>query len=325
MKENNFDTDVLAEFKITEDDFSKDDTVDSTTFVQSSEPLSVQTLIAAGAGFGHRKIHNSMEPFVYSKTNTGCSINMDKSFSMIKYICNFLHERVAAGYKIVIIGDKTSAEFSSVLSNYGKNNMVSYVHKYRGGMLTNFVTFAQSITKYKELIAKKLDLESRIANAESRSLVSIVSGLKKVLNETVRTLSKAYAGYEGSEYWKSPERCIFLTPSIRRSEKFIRELNQFNLRRPADKRSYVIGLADSDADISSAINISYADDDYRNYNKYVLPIFANDDKLNVLVMVLDTLFVSINSGKEAYDAVAKKTSTANSGHKKFEKNYAKKA
>ena len=322
MKDNNFDTDVFPEFKVTEDDFSKDDVVDSTTFVQSNEPLSVQTLIAAGAGFGHRKIHNSMEPFVYSKTNTGCSINMDKSFSMIKYICSFLNEKVAVGYKLVIIGDKTSAEFSSVLSNYARNNSVSYVHKYRGGMLTNFATFAQSIGKYKELVTKKLDLESRIANAESRSLSSIVSGLKRVLNETTRTITKAYAGYDGSEHWKSPERCIFLTPSIKRSEKFIRELNQFNLRRTDDKRSYVIGLADSDADISSAININYANDDYRNYNKYVLPIFANDDKLNVLAMVLDTLFVSINSGKEAYDAVAKKAPVSN-GPRKFEKNYTK--
>ena len=322
-KMDDFNADVLPEFKITEDSFSKDDVVESVAVSASNEPLSVQTLIAAGAGFGHRRIHNSMEPFVYSKTNTGCSINMDKSFSMIKYICGFLHEKVAAGYRVVIIGDRSSAEFSSVLSNYGKNNMVSYINKYRGGILTNFATFYQSITKYKELVSKKLDLESRIANAESRSLSSIVSGLKRVLNETIRTITKAYAGYDGSEHWKSPERCIFLTPSIKRSEKFIRELNQFNLRRPEDKRSYVIGLADSDADVSSAININYPNDDYRNYNKYVLPIFANDDKLNVLVMVLDTLFASINSGREAYDAVSKKAS-ANAA-KKPEKNAVRKA
>ncbi len=318
---NDFNTDVLVEFKVTEDSFSQDDVMESAAVAASNEPLSVQTLIAAGAGFGHRKIHKSMEPFVYSKTNTGCSINMDKSFSMIKYIGNFLNEKASAGYKVVIIGDKTSAEFSSVLNNYGKNNMVSYVHKYRGGILTNFATFYQSVTKYKDLVAKKLDLESRITNAESRSLSSIVCGLKRVLNETTRTLQKAYAGYEGSEHWKSPERCIFLTPSIKRSEKFIRELNQFNSRRTADKRSYVIGLADSDADISSAINIGYSDDDYRNYNKYVLPIFANDDKLNVLVMVFDTLFISINSGKEAYDAISKKAFA----NKKPEKNFGHKA
>jgi ribosomal protein S2 len=304
-------TNIIPE--VTEETFNTDDSFSSEMPVIAqnahNEPLSVQSLIAAGAGFGHRRIHKSMEPFVYSKSATGCLINMDKSFSMIKYISDFVQKKVSEGYKIVILGDKSSAEFSSVLSNYGKTNMVSYIFKYRGGILTNFHTLHQSIVKYKELVTRRIDIEARISNAESRSLVSVVSGLKKMLLDINRTLETEYRGYEGLKYLNFVERCIFIAPSIRRSEKFIKELNLFNGRRTADKCSYLVGLADSDADISSAININYDKDDYRNYNKYVLPIFANDDKLNVLIMVLDTLFASVNAGKTMLEAANVKKST----------------
>lgn len=146
--------------------------------------ITMRQLLQAGAHFGHQTRYwsPSMAPYIYGDRNKIHIINLDKTLPMLKEAMNYLGSVVAQGGAILFVGTKRQA--GKVVREQAIRCGSPYVdHRWLGGMLTNYKTVKNSITRLK-------DLEHRIDSGATASLSKKESlSLERERAKLDRTLS----------------------------------------------------------------------------------------------------------------------------------------
>lgn len=110
--------------------------------------VSMRELFEAGAHFGHRtRFWNpKMAPYIYGKRGDIHIINLEQTVPMLNDALNFISAIVSNGGRVMFVGTKRSA--SEAIEKAATSCGMPYVNfRWLGGMMTNFSTIRQSISR----------------------------------------------------------------------------------------------------------------------------------------------------------------------------------
>ena len=114
--------------------------------------VTMRQMLEAGVHFGHRTRFWSpkMRPYIFGSRNKIHIINLEKTLPLYKDALNFLG-KVASGKGVILfVGTKRQA--SDLIRDQAERCNSPYVnHRWLGGMLTNYKTIKNSITRLIEL------------------------------------------------------------------------------------------------------------------------------------------------------------------------------
>ena len=114
--------------------------------------VSIKHLFEAGAHLGHktRKWHPKMKPYIFGAQSGIYIIDLRQTLQKLREAYEHVLHISANGGKILFVGTKFQAR--DVVKEQALRSDNYYVnHRWLGGMLTNFSTIKQSITKLKRL------------------------------------------------------------------------------------------------------------------------------------------------------------------------------
>lgn len=147
-----------------------------------SNKVDLRQLLECGAHYGHnvRRWNPKMSPYIYGEKEKVHIINLDKTVKMFETALNAISNVAAAGGRILFVGTKRQA--TQRIEEAAKKTGQYYVsHRWLGGMLTNWKTVSQSITRLNELEAKLKDPNVTLKKKEALVLERKVEKLQKAL------------------------------------------------------------------------------------------------------------------------------------------------
>ncbi|VFP81443.1 30S ribosomal protein S2 [Buchnera aphidicola] len=118
----------------------------------------MKNMIKAGVHFGHqtRYWNPKMKPFIFGIKNKVHIINLEKTLPLFKLAIIALKKIIHNNGKILFVGTKPAA--SLAIKSIALSCHQFYVnHRWLGGMLTNWKTVRQSISKLKDLERQSTD------------------------------------------------------------------------------------------------------------------------------------------------------------------------
>jgi len=149
--------------------------------------ISMREMLEAGVHFGHqtRFWNPKMAPYLYGHRNKIHILNLEKTLPLFNEAVNFVGKLAARKGKIMFVGTKRAAQ--TIIAEEASRCGMPYVNRrWLGGLLTNFKTVRQSLNRYKELEAAKLDgrmermskKDMLLHNRELEKLERTMSGIK---------------------------------------------------------------------------------------------------------------------------------------------------
>ena len=120
--------------------------------------ISLSQLLEAGVHFGHKshRWNPKMFPYIYSEVNNIHILDLIQSATLLKEATNFLESAASEGKTFLFIGTKRQA--TTLIAQEAKRCDSYYVnHRWLGGMLTNWSTIKERITKLKDLEKQEAD------------------------------------------------------------------------------------------------------------------------------------------------------------------------
>ncbi len=117
-----------------------------------SQELALQSLLEAGAHFGHQthKWNPKMKKYVYGERNGIYIIDLNKTIEQAKKAYEFLRKTAQEGRPILFVGTKRQA--AEVIKKAAIDCGAFYVtNRWLGGMLTNYKTVSLSIDKLRKV------------------------------------------------------------------------------------------------------------------------------------------------------------------------------
>ncbi|MCL2040172.1 MAG: 30S ribosomal protein S2 [Bacteroidetes bacterium] len=157
----------------------------------NSHLVSVQTLLEAGAHFGHitRRWNPKMAKFIYGEKNGIHQIDLRKTQLLIDYARDVMFEIAAKGHEILFVGTKSNAK--EAIEEQAQRAKIHYVsERWLGGMLTNFLTIRKSINRLSSIDKMEFDgTFDNITKKERLLLTREKDRLRKVFGgiETMRS------------------------------------------------------------------------------------------------------------------------------------------
>ena len=114
--------------------------------------VSMKELLEAGVHFGHqtRRWNPKMKRYIYGERNGIYIIDLHQTLRALEKAYEFVREVATEPAPILFVGTKRQAQ-ESVASAAQRSNQYFVNQRWLGGMLTNWRTMAQRITKLKEL------------------------------------------------------------------------------------------------------------------------------------------------------------------------------
>jgi small subunit ribosomal protein S2 len=114
--------------------------------------VTMRQMLEAGVHFGHqtRYWNPKMEPYIFGARGKIHIINLEKTLPLLKESLDFMSRMASRRGTILFVGTKRAAG-KSVAEEAMRCNSPFVSHRWLGGMLTNFRTVRQSITRLKEL------------------------------------------------------------------------------------------------------------------------------------------------------------------------------
>lgn len=154
----------------------------------SSYQVSMRDLLAAGAHFGHqtRFWNPKMKQYIFGARNKIHIINLDKTVPALNDALNYANNLASKKNKVLFVGTKRAA--SAIIREQAQRAGMPYVdHRWLGGMLTNWKTLRQSITRLKELETQAQDgtfakLTKREALERTREMEKLEKALGGIKN-----------------------------------------------------------------------------------------------------------------------------------------------
>ncbi|MDD9874165.1 MAG: 30S ribosomal protein S2, partial [Gammaproteobacteria bacterium] len=114
--------------------------------------ITMHQLLKAGVHFGHQTRYWSpkMAPYIFGDRNKIHIINLEKTLPMLRRAVDYLGKVAAQGGQILFVGTKRQA--GKPLRQHAIRCRCPFVdHRWLGGMLTNYKTVKNSITRLKDL------------------------------------------------------------------------------------------------------------------------------------------------------------------------------
>ena len=120
--------------------------------------ISIQTLLDAGAHFGHqkRRWNPKMKPFIFGARGDIYILDLKQSLMGMDQAYTFVSNIAKNGGSVLFVGTKKQAQ--EAVADAANRCGMPYVNaRWLGGMLTNFVTIRSRVTRMEELEAMEAD------------------------------------------------------------------------------------------------------------------------------------------------------------------------
>ncbi len=229
---------------------------------KSMTKVSIQTLLDAGAHFGHqtRRWNPKMKPYIFGSRGDIYIIDLKKTLLGLDQAYTFVSSLAANGGTILFVGTKKQAQES--IAEAANSCGMPYVNaRWLGGMLTNFVTIRSRVTRMEELEA--MDTDGRMAQLPKKEQILLH-----------KELTKLQTNLNGIRNMKKAPDAIFVIDTTREVIS-IREAQRLHIP--------VVGTLDTNCDPDDV--------------DYGIP--ANDDAIRSVKMLTDFIASAVIAGTGA--------------------------
>jgi len=155
--------------------------------------VNIKELLEAGVHLGHKTFrwNPKMSKFIFGSKNSIHIIDLVQTLEMANSAFVEIHKCIAAGGKMLFVSTKKQA--SETVAKLAKDTDQFYVnHRWLGGMLTNWKTISNSISRYKKLtidlqkestgFTKKENLKMGIQRDKLERSLGGIAEMKKIPN-----------------------------------------------------------------------------------------------------------------------------------------------
>ena len=224
--------------------------------------ISIQTLLDAGAHFGHqkRRWNPKMKPFIFGARGDIYILDLKQSLVGMDQAYTFVSNVAKNGGSVLFVGTKKQAQ--EAVADAANRCGMPYVNaRWLGGMLTNFVTIRSRVTRMEELEAMEADGRMAVLPKKEQILLR-------------KELSKLQLNLNGIRNMKRVPDAIFVIDT-NREEIAIREAHRLNIP--------VVGTLDTNCDPDDV--------------EYGIP--ANDDAIRSVKLLADFIADAVVAGTGA--------------------------
>ena len=224
--------------------------------------ISIQTLLDAGAHFGHqkRRWNPKMKPFIFGARGDIYILDLKQSLMGMDQAYTFVSNIAKNGGSVLFVGTKMQAQ--EAVADAANRCGMPYVNaRWLGGMLTNFVTIRSRVTRMEELEAMEADGRMALLPKKEQILLR-------------KELSKLQLNLNGIRNMKRVPDAIFVIDT-NREEIAIREAHRLNIP--------VVGTLDTNCDPDDV--------------EYGIP--ANDDAIRSVKLLADFIADAVVAGTGA--------------------------
>ena len=224
--------------------------------------ISIQTLLDAGAHFGHqkRRWNPKMKPFIFGARGDIYILDLKQSLVGMDQAYTFVSNVAKNGGSVLFVGTKKQAQ--EAVADAANRCGMPYVNaRWLGGMLTNFVTIRSRVTRMEELEAMEADGRMALLPKKEQILLR-------------KELSKLQTNLNGIRNMKRVPDAIFVIDT-NREEIAIREAHRLNIP--------VVGTLDTNCDPDDV--------------EYGIP--ANDDAIRSVKLLADFIADAVVAGTGA--------------------------
>ncbi len=202
--------------------------------------LSMKELLEAGVHFGHqtRRWNPKMKPYIYGARNGIYILDLHQTMTLFEDALAFVQRKVADGGSVLFVGTKKQAQ--AAVKEAAKNSGQYFVtERWLGGMLTNWETISQRITRLKEL--DRMEEEGYLARLTKKE------GLKRMEER-----DKLQRYFEGIRDMEARPSCIFVV-DVKNEEIAVKEARKLGIP--------VVAIVDTNCDPTMADVIIPGNDD----------------------------------------------------------------
>ena len=224
--------------------------------------ISIQTLLDAGAHFGHqkRRWNPKMKPFIFGARGDIYILDLKQSLVGMDQAYTFVSNVAKNGGSVLFVGTKKQAQ--EAVADAANRCGMPYVNaRWLGGMLTNFVTIRSRVTRMEELEAMEADGRMALLPKKEQILLR-------------KELPKLQLNLNGIRNMKRVPDAIFVIDT-NREEIAIREAHRLNIP--------VVGTLDTNCDPDDV--------------EYGIP--ANDDAIRSVKLLADFIADAVVAGTGA--------------------------
>ena len=227
-----------------------------------AKEITMQSLLAAGAHFGHKtsKWNPKMSKYIYTSRNGVHIMHLEKTVAKLNEAAKALEEAAKEGKTILFVGTKNQAK--DIIRKAAKEVGMPFVaEKWLGGTLTNYPVISKLTKKLKELEGKKASDEWEFFTKKE----------KLVMEREMKKLETNVGGIR--EMTKLPDMVFVI--DVKNEQTAVREVRHLNIP--------IVAIVDSNSD---PVGIAH-----------VIP--ANDDSTKGLQLIVEFLTEAIKRGTTA--------------------------
>ena len=229
--------------------------------------ISIQTLLDAGAHFGHqkRRWNPKMKPFIFGARGDIYILDLKQSLMGMDQAYTFVSNIAKNGGSVLFVGTKKQAQ--EAVADAANRCGMPYVNaRWLGGMLTNFVTIRSRVTRMEELEAMEADGRMALLPKKEQILLR-------------KELGKLQTNLNGIRNMKRTPDAVFVIDT-NREEIAIKEARRLNIP--------VVGTLDTNCDPDDV--------------EYGIP--ANDDAIRSVSLMCELAADAVlaGTGKEQISA-----------------------
>ena len=226
--------------------------------------FTMRQLLEAGVHFGHhtRRWNPKMGTFIFGVRNNVHIIDLQQTVPLLQRSLEAVRDVVAGGGRVLFVGTKRQAS-SLIRESFDRCGQFYVDHRWLGGMLTNWRTITNSISRLKEL-------DAQLNSEESLGLT------KKERLKLTRERDKLDRALGGIKEMSAPPNIIVIIDTNKEAIA-VKEAQKLSIP--------VVGVIDSNSDPDGI--------DF--------PIPGNDDSLRAIELYLELLWAAVLDGlqKEA--------------------------
>lgn len=153
--------------------------------------IQLSQLLEAGVHFGHKahRWNPKMFPYIYSEVNNIHILDLIQSATLLKKAMKYIEYASSENKKVLFVGTKRQA--TTLIAQEAKRSNSYYVnHRWLGGMLTNWSTMKERITKLKDLEKQEAEETFDLLTKKEAALrLKELTKLRKHL-EGIKTMSE---------------------------------------------------------------------------------------------------------------------------------------
>ena len=146
--------------------------VNEFNFFKKMSRITFDTLLEAGAHFGHLKSkwNPAMAPYIFMERNGIHIIDLHKTAAMTETAAEALKQIAKSGKKVLFVS--TKKQLKEIVAEKAQSvGMPYFIERWPGGMLTNFPTIRKAIKKMATI--DKLTADGTYSNLSKREILQI--------------------------------------------------------------------------------------------------------------------------------------------------------